>query len=179
MYGCTEKQVFVNKLKIISGKPSVFSFLFACEQDVIQTPLLPYSIPRFFSRGIQRRMEVPSDVQQLEPHPLGSPWSEANQQNETEDRQGGDSDKAFTDELSKDVQPANQTADVKVSRIHPLLHICSCCIVRSAWVCLGVSEYVWWLTRSSLTVSVFCVICPVLPCLWFNNVCCLCMLLCS
>lgn len=120
-------------------------------------------------------MEVPSDVQQLEPNPLGSSWSRTNQQNETEDRQGGDSDKAFTDELRKDIQPANQTADIKVSCIHPLLHISSCCVVLFLWVCLGVSEYVWWLTRSSLTVSIFCVICPVLPCLHFNNVCCLCM----
>lgn len=89
-------------------------------------------------------MEVPSDVQELEPRPLGSSWSGANQQNETEDRQGGDSDKAFTDELSKDVQPANQTADIKVSRTHPLLHICSCCVCaflrESAWVCQNKSD---------------------------------------
>lgn len=68
-------------------------------------------------------MEVPSDVQQLEPHPLGSLWTEADQQNEAEDRQGGDSDKAFVDELSKDVQPANQAANIKVSRRHPLLQL--------------------------------------------------------
>lgn len=116
---------FFNKLRIKTF--SVFSFLFAREPDVIQHPLLPYSLLRFFSRGIQRRMEVPSDVQQLEPHPLASPWSGANQQDEAEDRQAGDSDEASTDELSQDVQPADQTADNKVSRIHPLLHMCSCC----------------------------------------------------
>lgn len=71
-------------------------------------------------------MEVSSDVLQLEPHLLSSPWSGANQ-NKTEDRQGGDRDQAFTDELSKDVKPANQTADIKVSGAHPAGRSCSCC----------------------------------------------------
>lgn len=97
----------------------------------------------FFPKGLQRKMEVPSDVQQLEPHPLGPLWSEANQQDDTVDRQEGDSDKAFTDELSEDVQPANQPADIKVSRRNPLLHICSCSLCGSAWVCQNICVD-WW-----------------------------------
>lgn len=126
---------FSNKLRIKTF--SVFSFLFAREPDVIQSPLLPYSLVRFFSRGIQRRMEVPSDVQQLEPHPLASPCSGANQQDEAEDRQAGDSDEASTDELSQDVQPADQTADNTVSR-HPPTAAHVQLLRESAWVCLNV-----------------------------------------
>lgn len=77
-------------------------------------------------------MEVPRDVQQLEPHPLAPPWSGANQRDEAEDRQAGDSDEAPADELSQDVQPADQTADSKVSRIHVQL------LRESARVCLSV-----------------------------------------
>lgn len=139
---CTKMQIFIIKLQIMPEKSSDFSFRFARQQDMFQNPPLPYSVLCFFSRRIQRRMEVSSDVQQLEPHPLGSRWSGANQQNQTEDRQGADKDKAYTDELSEDVPPANQTADIKVSCIHPLLHICNGCVALIAYVCLGVSEYV-------------------------------------
>lgn len=84
-------------------------------------------------------MEVQSGVQQPEPHPLGSPRSGANQQNELDDRQTDASGRPSADNHSKDAQPASQKDDKKVSRRLPLLHICSCC---AECVCLGVPVHV-------------------------------------
>lgn len=80
-------------------------------------------------------MEVQSGVKQPEPSALGSPRSGANQQNEFDDRQPDDSGRTSTDNHSKDVLPANQTDDKKVSCGLQLLHICSRCAV----LCLCVS----------------------------------------
>lgn len=76
-------------------------------------------------------MEVQSGVQQPEPRPLSSPRSGANQQNELDDRQTDASGRPSADNHSKDVQPANQKDDKKVSRRLPLLHICSSCVCVS------------------------------------------------
>lgn len=84
-------------------------------------------------------MEVQSGVQQPEPHPLGSPRSGANQQNELDDRQTDASGRPSADNHSEDAQPASQKDDKKVSRRLPLLHICSCC---AECVCLGVPVHV-------------------------------------
>lgn len=87
-------------------------------------------------------MEVQSGVQQVEPRPLGSPRSGANQQNDFDDRQTDDSGRPSADNHSKDVQPASQTDDKKVSRSLPLLHR----------VCLNVCDD-WWDPASLLSYS--------------------------
>lgn len=87
-------------------------------------------------------MEVQGGVQQLEPHPLDSPRSGANQQSDFDDRQTDDSSRPSADNHSKDVQPASQTDDKKVSRSLPLLHR----------VCLNVCDD-WWDPASLLSYS--------------------------
>lgn len=79
-------------------------------------------------------MEVQSGVQQLEPRPLGSPRSGANQQNEFDDIRTDDAGGPSADNHSKDVQPARETDDKKVSR-------CSCCVCMPGcvWMCDD-----WW-----------------------------------
>lgn len=65
------------------------------------------------TEALQRKMEVQSGVQQLEPHPLGSPQSGANQQSELDDRQTDASGRPSADNLSKDAQPASLKDDKK------------------------------------------------------------------
>lgn len=89
----------------------------------------------FHFQAVQRKMEVQGGVQQLEPRPLGSPRSGANQQNELDDRQTDDSGRPSADNHSKDVQPTSQIDDKKVSlQTHTAAHLLLHC------VCLGVSE---------------------------------------
>lgn len=106
--------------------------------NVMFTSSLPHSPLSFL-----RNMEVQSGVKQPEPRALGSPRSGANQQNEFDDRQPDDSGRTSADNRSKDVLPASQTDDKKVSCGLQLLHICSRCAVRvrvCGWVCLNVCD---------------------------------------
>ncbi|TDH03959.1 hypothetical protein EPR50_G00147380 [Perca flavescens] len=66
-------------------------------------------------------MEVQRGVQQPKPHPVGSPRSGANQQNECDDRQTDASGRPSADNHSKDAQPASQKDDKKILKhINPL-----------------------------------------------------------
>lgn len=106
-----------------------------------------------FLKALQRNMEVQSGVKQPEPRALGSPRSGANQQNEFDDRQPDDSGRTSTDNHSKDVLPASQTDDRKVSCGLQLLHICSRCAVLCLCVC--VAGCVWMCVMSDETLPVY------------------------
>lgn len=136
--------------------------IFACKWPT-SCLLLPYLLLPCLSffKALQGNMEVQSGVKQPEPRALGSPRSGANQQNEFDDRQPDDSGRTSTDNHSKDVLPASQTDDKKVSCGLQLLHICSCCTSAAVVLCcacacvwLGVSECVCAISDETLPVYV-------------------------
>nr|XP_020453098.1 RNA-binding motif, single-stranded-interacting protein 3 isoform X3 [Monopterus albus] len=65
--------------------------------------------------ALQRKMEVHSGVQKPEPHPLGSPPSGANQQNELDDGQMDAGGSPSSENHSEDVQPPSKRDDKKPS----------------------------------------------------------------
>lgn len=114
--------------------------IFACKRPTSCSLLPCLILPCLsFFKALQRNMEVQSGVKQPEPRALGSPRSGANQQNEFDDGQPDDSGRTSTDNHGKDVLPASQTDDKKVSCGLQLLHICSrCAALRCAVLCLCV-----------------------------------------